>query len=174
MPYWTRRRGRLGEATCNATAKKGRWEHMKSLRTIVMAVGVVAVAGLSGCRSAPDQVQYARAFPEIGQQREVVDIQVFKRPTKLELVNTTNRAFGASTLWLNQRFSHPIEGLGVGQTLVISLDDFRDEYSEPFRDESFFATEMPDRLVLAQLETADPGDPSKTTLVGLIVIGKDE
>jgi hypothetical protein len=28
--------------------------------------------------------------------------------------------------------------------------------------------------VMAQLETADPGDPSKTTLVGLIVIGKDE
>lgn len=129
---------------------------------------------LAGCRSAPDQVPYARAFPEIGQQREVVDIQVFKRPTKLELVNTTNRAFGASTLWLNQRFSYPVEGLAVGQTLVITLGDFRDEYSEPFRDESFFATEMPDRLVLAQLETADPGDPARTTLVGLIVIGKDE
>lgn len=147
---------------------------MKIPRCHPLLVAALVPIFLAGCRSAPDQVPYARAFPEIGQQREVVDIQVFKRPTKLELVNTTNRAFGASTLWLNQRFSHPIEGLEVGQTLVIPLDDFRDEYSEPFRDESFFATEMPDRLVLAQLETADPGDPSKTTLVGLIVIGKDE
>lgn len=137
---------------------------------------VCAAAGVGGCRSAPSVVAYARPFPDIGQQVEVIDIQVFKRATTLELVNTTNRAFGPCTLWLNQRFSCPLKGLAVGETLTLRLRDFRDEYSEPFRDASFFAVETPDKVVMAQIETPAPdgaGGPA-STLVGLIVIGSAE
>lgn len=126
---------------------------------------------VQGCRSAPQQVEYARAFPEPWRQTQVLDIQVFKRKTTIEFTNTTNRTFGPSTLWLNQRFSLPIEGLAVGETKSLRLKDFRDEFSEPFRDASFFATEIPDRLVLAQIETqrAEPG--AETELLGMVVIG---
>jgi hypothetical protein len=141
---------------------------MRSAR--LLATLVLGTLVLQGCRSAPQQVEYARAFPEPWQQTRVLDIQVFKRTTTVEFTNTTNQAFGPSTLWLNQRFSLPIDGLAVGETKSLRLKDFRDEFSEPFRDASFFATEIPDRLVLVQLEPqrAEPG--AETELIGMIVV----
>lgn len=146
---------------------------MKIRRVLPLLASTLAASAMWGCRSAPSEVPYAREFPAVGQQREVLDVQVFKRPTTIELVNTTNRAFGPCTLWLNQRFGYPIEGLGVGQTLTLRLKDFRDEHSEPFRDAGFFAVEIPDRLVLAQLEVPDPAAPESKILLGLIVIGEE-
>ena len=97
-----------------------------------------------------------------------VDIQVVRKGTKLELTNTTARAFGPSTMWLNSRFSRPIEQLAVGQTLVLPLKQFKDEFSEPFRAGGFFASERPDIIVRAQIET--PGPDGGTEMVGLVVV----
>ncbi|NUQ67898.1 MAG: hypothetical protein HUU18_06425 [Phycisphaerales bacterium] len=140
---------------------------MHSLRTLA-SVALIAVVGLlGGCRGEPKVVDYARDYPAL-RQGETVNIQVFRRPTEIELTNTTARAFGPCTLWLNARYSRPLDGLGVGQTLVLPLAEFRDINSEAFRGGGFFATDTPDRLVLAQIETKD--DTGASRLLGLIVV----
>lgn len=130
-------------------------------------LAVIAAAAASGCASSPVPVTYARPYPGDISQRETLNIQVFRSTFHVEFTNTTARVFGPSTLWLNARFSRPIDGLAVGQTLRLPLRDFRDEYSEAFRAGGFFATEIPERLVLAQLETKKA---DSTDLLGLIVV----
>lgn len=123
---------------------------------------------LTGCRSGPDIVSYARPYPEPPIRGRMLDIQVFRAEQVIELTNTTAHAFGPSTLWLNAQFSRPIDGLAVGQTLKLSLAEFRNEYSERFRGGGFFATEKPERLVLAELETTIN---NQQKLLGLAVVG---
>jgi hypothetical protein len=117
----------------------------------VMA-GLAAVGVVGGCGSLPE-VDYARQYPAQLSQRGSVNIQVFQTTKELELTNTTARAFGPCTLWLNQRFSRPLEGLAVGESLRISLEEFRDEYGDNFKPGGFFATAIPTTLVHAQLES---------------------
>ncbi|MCC6677980.1 MAG: hypothetical protein IT436_12620 [Phycisphaerales bacterium] len=137
-----------------------------------LALGLVSGAvGPSGCASAPQKVDYARAYPKELQQVGTLDIQVVRETTEIEFTNTTSNSFGPCTLWLNRRFSHPLEGLKIGQTMRMALRDFRDEYSDPFRAGGFFATELPERLVLAQLEVA--GDDGQMLLLGLIVVARE-
>src|SRR5262245_8711391 len=126
---------------------------MKLPPAFVLAVfAPLAVLPATGCRGAPQKVDYARPYPRELKQTHVADIQVFRRGTKIEFTNTTVREFGKSTLWLNQQFSWPIEGLGVGKTMVVSLKKFKDENSETFRAGGFLSTEPPQRVVMAQIE----------------------
>jgi hypothetical protein len=135
----------------------------------MLGAHLVAAAVLSGCRSEPTAVDYARLYPGDLKQSQVLDVQVFRHTHDLEFTNTSAKAFGQSTLWINERFSKPIGSLAVGETLKIPLSEFRDEFSIPFRSGGFFATEAPDRLVLAQIEV--PSAEGKPTLYGLVVIG---
>lgn len=140
---------------------------MKTGFLTICACAMLA-AGLAACSSAPKAVDYARAYPPALKQSETLDIQVFRREKRIELTNTTARAFGPSTLWLNAWFSRPIKGLAVGETLDLPLSEFRDENSEAFRGGGFFAAEAPEKLVLAQLETT--GAEGKPVLFGLVVV----
>lgn len=136
------------------------------------AWAAVLCAALTACSGVPAPVVYARPYPTI-RPSPAINIQVFRSTKHLELTNTTARAFGPSTLWLNARYSRPIDGLGVGESLRLPLDEFRDEYSDAFRGGGFFATEAPERLVLTQIEAA--GSDGKLELVGLVVVkGEDE
>jgi len=136
------------------------------LALATVALGLTNLLG--GCRSAPTPVSYARAFPTDITQKEVLNIQVFRRTTTLEFTNTTAKAFGPSTLWLNMWYSRPIKGLAVGESVSLPLADFRDRYSAKFRGGGFFASEPPEKLVLAQIETARADAPAE--LAGLIVV----
>jgi hypothetical protein len=98
-----------------------------------------------------------------------LDIQVFKGDTTLKLTNTTATNFGPSTIWLNSYFSRPIDGLAVGETIKLGLSGFRNEHSEAFRSGGFFASEFPERVVLAELETMEQA--GKPILLRLIVVG---
>lgn|GEM_PF-591946 len=139
---------------------------------VILLVTAAILLALPACSGVPTPVPYARPYPALTQS-QALNIQVFRTTKHLELTNTTARAFGPSTLWLNARFSRPIDGLGVGQSLKLRLEEFRDEYSDVFRGGGFFSTEAPERLVLAQIETVNPD--AKPDLVGLIVVkGKDE
>lgn len=109
----------------------------------------------------------APVFPDDKPQNEVLDIQVVRDSTRITLTNTTARAYGRSRLWLNRWFSRDIDALDVGQSLTFPLTDFRDQYNQPFRAGGFFATKRPERLVQAQLETAD-------SLLGLVVVARGE
>lgn len=160
----------------------------KVLPTLRISATIAAASLLAlssaGCASGePEEIAYAREFPPQLVQREVLNIHVLRRPTtfggaNIELTNTSDRSFGPSTLWLNGRYSRPIEGLAVGQTLVIPLTEFTDQHSDRVRAGGFFATEAPDRIVLAQIEVppaSDAGTPAGTgTLIGLIVAGKQQ
>ncbi len=141
---------------------------MKTNGLLMVFAAAVMAAGVSGCRTAPEQRDYARAYPGGGASPETINVQVFRHTKTIEFTNTTAQAFGPSTLWLNARFSRPIDGLAVGETIELPFKEFVDEYSEPFRGGGFFATEAPDRLVLTQLETT--GADGQRAVYGLVVV----
>lgn len=109
-------------------------------------------------------------YPEPLKVSKSLDIQVIRDVTEIQLTNTTARSFGPSTLWINQRFSRPIEGFAVGQTLRLSLRDFTDSYGDIFRAGGFFATEKPDRVAQVNLQTTAL-DGSDEMLALIVVAG---
>ena len=131
------------------------------------ALPVLLLAPLIACSSAPRTIVQGEKYPASIRHGKVLDIQVFRHDTDIEFTNTTARAFGPSILWLNGRFSCPINGLALGQTLKLPLKSFKDEFGDSFRGGGFFATQKPDRLALAELQTGDE-------MLGLIVIGTEE
>jgi len=124
------------------------------------------VAACAGCAREMTAIPGAgEAYPGGLDRTRTLNAQVFLRDDKqiLELTNTTARSYGASRLWVNQWFSAPIDGLGIGQTLRIPVERLKDEYGESFKGGGFFAIEAPDELLLAELET-------EGRLLGLIVV----
>jgi len=105
-----------------------------------------------------------RAYPVEMAREPSLTIQVLRDVTVIEMTNTTARAFGPSTIWVNGRFSHEIEGMAVGESLSLSLDAFTDEFGEHFRGGGFFAIVNPDPLVMAEIETDGK-------MYGLVVTG---
>lgn len=133
-----------------------------------LLAALIAAAALAGCASDNTRIDAGPVYPtRLLPAAETLDIQVFRDGQHIELTNTTARSFGPSWLWLNGRFGLQIEGLAIGQTLRLPLRSFRDEFGEPFRAGGFFATEKPERLVLAEIQTGD-------TLAGLVVVGPVE
>ena len=137
-----------------------------------MVSGVLAIGSLSaamvGCAGSGDllsaKTDYEGAPPSPLPQSEVLNIQVFRNVTDIELTNTTARSFGPGLVWINERYSHPIEGLAIGESLDLPLRAFVDEFGDPFRAGGFFATRDPAPVVLAQLE-------AEGTLYGLLLGG---
>lgn len=147
-----------------------RRQNPRSFRSRAAAVSVFAATlfTLAGCgggatllAGAPD---YQGAPPSPLKQAQVLNIQVFRNVTDIEMTNTTARSFGPSVLWLNERYSVPIDGLAIGESLDVPLRSFVDEFGDPFRAGGFFATRTPDPVVLAQLEFDG-------TLYGLLIGG---
>lgn len=128
------------------------------MRTLLIAIALLQAAGCAEPRIGSGPV-----YPAAGRRTETLDIHVIRRGTRIELTNTTARAFGPGTLWLNGYWGRRIDGLAVGQTLDLPLDEFRDEYGGAFRGGGFFAREKPDRIVLAELEHGG-------VLLGLVVV----
>ena len=123
---------------------------------------LTAAALLGGCAGGA-KVDYGRGYPTDKAQSEVVDVQVIRRGTTLEMTNASSRDFGSSTMWVNKQFARPIDGLAIGQTITVDLRDFRNEFGERFRAGGFFATERSSALSLVQLETDD-------AMIGLIAV----
>jgi len=127
------------------------------------------LSALCGCKSAPTPVPYAREYPvDVTRVPKTLDIQVFRRTYTIDFTNTTAREFGPSTLWLNRRFSYPITGVALAEQVEIPLKQFKDEFSDQFRGGGFFASEAPDTLVMAELETAD--ENGATVMYGFTVV----
>ncbi len=131
--------------------------------TQARVASLFAVALLTACGGS-SQVDYAKPFPAAAAQNKTVNIQVLRLETEITLTNTSAQAFPACTMWINRQYSRPIDGLDIGKSLTLPLSSFRNEFSESFRAGGFFATEKPDRIAQAQLET-------ETGLIGLIVVG---
>lgn len=139
---------------------------MPRLAAIAVLVPLLLVAGCQAAYGKP-----GARYPYTSEQAEVLDVQVFLQPTELVFTNSTARSFGPTRVWLNQRFSREIDGIDVGQTVRIDLAGFRDEFGERWRGGGFFATEQPERLVLAQLE---PLDADTRTIIGMVVVAREE
>lgn len=134
------------------------------------AVAVLSSLAITGCGAfSKSDVDYARPYPAQADKGDVLDVQVFRQGTRLKMTNATARSFGAGTLWVNQRFSRPIEGFAAGETLTVDLYDFRDQYQDQFRAGGFFATRDPDPVVLVELETGG-GEPTTGTMYGFVVV----
>lgn len=133
-------------------------------------MGVGVVLALGGCSSPKRDLTNARVYPIATPRGDVVDVQVVRDGPMITTTNTTARAFGPSTLWINMRFGAAIDAWAPGETKTLDLRTFRDEFGEPFRAGGFFARETPSDLVLAQLETYAK-DASGKELVGLVVVG---
>jgi hypothetical protein len=139
-------------------------------RITLAAALAAAVIIPAGCQRAPRQVDWARPYPLALTPGQTLDIHVIREGPSITLTNTTSRAFGHSMLWLNNRFGYPLSGLDVGETVSIHLGRFADENSDRFKPGGFFATETPDLLVVAELESDSPytGEPE---LLRLIAVG---
>lgn len=137
-------------------------------RVLFGATVLAAIVMLGGCETGTNPDLAGPAFPESKALGPTLDVQVVRvEETSIRLTNTSARAYGKSRLWLNRWFSRDIDTLDVGQTLEFPLSDFRDQYGEAFRGGGFFATRKPERLVQAQLETAD-------SVIGLVVVALNE
>jgi hypothetical protein len=124
------------------------------------------VAALAACHSAPSTITEGPVYPDKIERGPTLNIQVFRGTTQLEFTNTTARSIPPCRLWLNAWFSVDLNGLEVGQTLRLPLRDCRDRYGVSFRGGGFFATELPERLALAELQLDNK-------LLGLVVVGGD-
>jgi hypothetical protein len=129
---------------------------------------------VAGCSSAPTRdFSAAREFPDDLKRTAVLDVQVKRDVTRITTTNTSGRAFAEPTvIWINRRFSRSIGAWGVGETLTLDLDQFRDNFGEQFRAGGFFSANRPDDVVLVELET---GSGDARELIGLVVVqGKAE
>ncbi|MDF1808950.1 MAG: hypothetical protein P1U42_04565 [Phycisphaerales bacterium] len=106
-------------------------------------------------------------YPEDIAQGEVFDIQVFRDVTLLKFTNTTTHEFGPSVIWINKRYSLPIDGVASGETVELNLLEFVDEFGDVYRAGGFFAQRTPAPVVLVQIETIANEEP---TLFGMVVV----
>ncbi|QYU67051.1 hypothetical protein J4558_19140 [Leptolyngbya sp. 15MV] len=129
-------------------------------------LGIAVLCG--GCGGSPQIVDHP-AYPASAPRGPTLDIQVVRRGAAIELTNTTAQAIGPSTLWLNGRYGRDIGPLGVGQSRRLDLREFVDQWGDRFRAGGFFATELRERLVKAELQPQGGGP-----MLGLVVIRESE
>ena len=127
---------------------------------------IVALMSIPAC--GPATSSYARPFPTTLQQTSTIDVQAQRFETQLRITNTSPRALGAGTVWVNSQWAYPLDGLEIGETVSLPLGRFLNEYSERFRSGGFFASERPDTLMLVQFE---PAENPENELIGLVAVG---
>lgn len=106
-----------------------------------------------------------RPYPHELHTTNVADMQVFRRSTDIEIVNSTARSYSNFDLWVNQRYVRHVDSLPAGTTIELSLWEFHDEYGDAFYAGGFFRSyeATPVRLIEIQ-----PGADQK--MIGLITI----
>ncbi len=138
--------------------------------TPALLTTLLCLASAPGCLRSAAFTERA-PYPKQFQTLPPSNIQLYRSGRSITLTNTTARNFGPSTIWLNRWFRRDIEGLGIGETMTLSLADFTDEFGDAFKGGGFFATTAPERIVHAELETdADAG----RAMLPLIVVGQRE
>jgi len=97
------------------------------------------------------------------------DMQVFRKGTDLEIVNSTSHSYADFDLWINQRYLRRVESLPAGRSVTVSLWDFKDEYGDRFYAGGFFRTREAQEVRLVEIQPA-AGQP----MLGLIAIRAEE
>ncbi len=138
-----------------------------------IAGGMLAIA-LCACHPGSTAIVEGRPYPSDVPPGPTLDIQVVREGTVIRFTNTTARALGPFTMWLNARFYAHVDGLGVGQTRELSLKTFKDRWGDPFRAGGFFATQRPELLAKAEIEPDASESGTARELLGLVVVRGEE
>jgi hypothetical protein len=131
----------------------------------VAAACVLALA-LGGCSGGNSGFIEGPMYPAQLRQSRCLDVQVFRDETRVRFTNSSATPIPACTMWVNAWYSRPLDAVAIGETVEMSLFDFKDQYGGQFRAGGFFATDKPTKLVLVQLELPT------NELVGLIVVNE--
>ncbi len=103
------------------------------------------------------------SYPATAVRKGVLDIQIQFHGREISLTNTTASRLSAGRLWINAWYSVATPDLAVGQTIGYTLTAFHDEHGEIIRGGGFFASEAPEEILFAELETSG-------SLYGLVVV----
>lgn len=140
---------------------------MRTLHSLLCAVCSVGPLTLAfGCAGTPESgVPIRPEYPVNPNRLRTLDIQVRIEDDgqTVTMTNTTAIGFGPARLWINEWYSHAIDGMNVGETLRIPVGAFHDTFGEPIRGGGFFATRAAEPVSKAELQT-DEG------IYGLVVV----
>jgi hypothetical protein len=127
---------------------------------------LLAVLACSGCNRANFDPAYAsRPYPFQLHTTDALAVQVFRDGKYLEIVNSTDKSWGASTIWVNQQYAYELPGLVAGQRVTFNLVDSRNDLGESFNAGGPFRTREPTPVRLVEIQPGE-GQP----LVGFIAI----
>jgi hypothetical protein len=139
-------------------------------KVVVLGAAVCATVLMSGCaHKTYDPAWATRPYPHELHTTHVVDMQVFRRDTSIQIVNSTARSYSDFDLWINQRYVQHVDSMPAGSTIELSLWDFHDDFGDAFYAGGFFRSyeATPVRLVEIQ-----PGGDQK--MVGLVTIRAED
>jgi hypothetical protein len=125
----------------------------------------VTAACTNCARKTYDPEWATRPYPDALHTTDTVDMQVFRRDTKIEIVNSTPRSYEHFDMWVNQRYVAHVQSLPAGRTVTLSLWDFRDVYGNTFYAGGFFREYEATPLRMVEIQPA----PDQK-LIGLITI----
>jgi hypothetical protein len=129
-------------------------------------VVVWLIAICTGCTGKLyDPAWATQPYPQEAHSTSTVDMQVFRRDTIIEIINSTPRSYSDFDLWINQRYVQHVDSLTAGQSITLSLWDFYDEYGDRFNAGGFFRAYTPTPVRLVQIHPAQ-GQP----MIGLVTI----
>jgi hypothetical protein len=136
----------------------------------LFVVGFVLLIG-SGCaRKTFDPAWATWPYPEaLHTSGNVADMQVFRDLTEIEIVNTTAHSYSNVDVWVNQRYVAHVNAIPAGQTITISLWDFKDEYGNRFYAGGFFRTFTATPVRMVEIQTS-----AEAPLIGLVTIRSEE
>ena len=138
-------------------------------RGVTFLILVLACSSCSRMNYDPDLA--TRPYPFELHTTDTLPIQVFRDGTSVEIVNSTDRGWGASTIWINQQFAHELDELRAGQRVTLDLFEFRNDLGERFNAGGLLRTRQPTPVRLVELQPGE-GQP----LIGFVAIrsGDDE
>ena len=140
--------------------------HRLSLKQMLLLTLLGVILPISGCNFPNFNPKLAtRPYPFDMHTTDVVEIQVFRDGTHIEIVNSTDRSWQDVTIWVNQRFAAPLKSLDPGQRVTMDLFAFRDDIGEQFRAGGLFRTRPPAKVELIEIQERED-----TPMVGMISI----
>lgn len=137
---------------------------------MAISFAAVLIAIATGCaRKTYDPTWATRPYPHDLHRAVVVDMQVFRRDTDIEIVNSTARSYTDFDLWINQRYVRHVDSLPAGGSIKLSLWEFHDDLGDAFYAGGFFRSYEPTPVRLVEIQPR-----SDQPMVGLVTIRKEE
>lgn len=135
-------------------------------KSVARVAACAMMMSLAACSSRSGEIPSEPTYPAKASSGSI-DVQVVRDETVVRMTNTTARDLASGRLWANRWFSREFPGLKVGESITMSLSEFKDQYGDRYRAGGFFATDRPMKLVQMELETGEQ-------LIGLIVVAVPE